>query len=414
MDAETAEDLTMPADEALSTDPDDLLIELMSEPQPADPYPLYHALRSVAPNFPSILGVRFLSSHAACLDMLRSTAFQNGFGSGADEFADHPFIKMTKEILIFTNPPQHTRMRRLAAFAFTPKTVVNLRPAVQAFVDERLDAMADAGKSEIMADLGSPVPAMVVCKLLDAPMDDYAMVQAWVDAVSAPMKPVLEADLIELADAATIEFDAYIKDLIAARRRNLGDDLLSRLIAAEEDGDRLTTTELANLLFTIIAAGNETTAGLITTGTYLLLSNPEQRVRLGERPELIENTIDEILRYESPLQNVFMRFALEDTEIDGEPIIQNEQVMGLIAAANRDPAVFPDPDRFDIERTNLNETLAFGHGIHFCIGRAIGRQTGVVTLGSLFRRFPDMRLAAEPTWRKTLPSRRLDRLDVLL
>ena len=109
-----------------------------------------------------------------------------------------------------------------------------------------------------------------------------------------------------------------------------------------------------------------------------------------------------------------MRFALEDTEIDGEPIIANEQVMGLIGAANRDPAVFPDPDRFDIERQNLNETVAFGHGIHFCIGRAIGRQTGTVTLGSLLRRFPDMRLAAEPTWRKTLPSRRLDRLDVLV
>lgn len=404
----------MTAIEALSSDPDDLLIELMSEPQPADPYPLYERLREVAPNWPSILGVRFLSSHAAVMDMLRSTAFQNGFGSGADEFADHPFIKMTKEILIFTNPPQHTRMRRLAAFAFTPKTIVNLRPPLQKFVDAQLEAIAAAGKSEIMADLGSPVPAMVVCKLLDAPMGDYRMVQAWVDAVSAPMKPVLEADLITAADAATIEFDGYIKDLIASRRKNLGDDLLSRLIAAEEDGDRLSTTELANLLFTIIAAGNETTAGLITTGTYLLLSNPSQRARLAADPSLIENTIDEILRYESPLQNVFMRFALEDTEIDGEPIIENEQVMGLIAAANRDPAVFPDPDRFDITRPNLNETLAFGHGIHFCIGRAIGRQTGVVTLGSLFARFPEMRLAAEPTWRKTLPSRRLDRLDVVL
>jgi cytochrome P450 len=393
-------------------DPDDLLIELMSEPQPSDPYPLYHALRSVAPNHPSMLGVRFLSSHEACLDMLRSSKFQNGFGAGADEYAGHPFIEMTKEILIFTHPPQHTRLRRLALHAFTPRTVAALAPKVEGFVDDCLDRIAEAGTTDLIADLASPAPAMVLCEMLGAPVEDHTMVQRWVDAIANPVKPVLEDDLIGLADDATVALDRYLRELVSARRTAPGDDLLSALVAAEEEGDRLSEQELINLLFTIIAAGNETTTSAISTGTMLLLQHPDERRKVLADPELVMGAVDETLRYESPLQNTFMRVALEDTEIAGEPIVENEQVMALVGAANRDPAVFEDPDEFRVDRPNFMDSLAFGNGIHFCIGRAIGRQTAATAIGRLVRRFADLELVETPVWRKTLPSRRLDRLEV--
>ncbi len=183
------------------------------------------------------------------------------------------------------------------------------------------------------------------------------------------MKPVLEDELVRLADIATVEFDGYIRDLIAERRRDPGDDLLSALIAAEEEGDRLTENELANLLFTIMAAGNETTTSLISTGTKLLLENPDEHKKLAADPSLIGNAVEEMLRYEAPIQNAFMRIADRDTTLMGDEVVEGEMVAALIGAANHDPAVFPDPDRFVVDRPGAENHLSFGGGIHFCLGR---------------------------------------------
>ena len=394
-------------------DPDDILIELLSEPQPDDPYPLYHALREAAPNHPSMLGVRFLSSHAGCVELLRSNAFTTGFGFGGDGFEERPFIKKTMEILVFTNGEQHARLRRLVALAFSPKMVEGVVPKLQSFVDERLDRIAELGSCDLLGEYAMPVPAMVLTELLGAPFEDHRRVQAWVDAVANSMKPVLEDELVARADVATVEFDDYIRGLMAQRRRRPGDDLLSALIAAEEEGDRLSENELANLLFTIMAAGNETTTSLISSGTYLLLTHPDQYRKLVDDPELVGNAVDEILRYEAPIQNSFMRIAAHDTELLGEEVVEGELVAALVGAANRDPAVFDDPDRFAVDRPNAEEHLSFGSGIHFCLGRRVGLQSGMLALSSLIRRFPKLELAEPTRWRKTIPTRRLDRLEVV-
>jgi cytochrome P450 len=394
-------------------DPDDLLIELLSEPQTQDPYPLYHALRESAPNHPSMLGVRFVSSHRGCTELLRSSSdFTTGFGLAGGGFEDRPFIKKTMEILVFTNGDQHTRLRRLVGIAFSPRTVEAVLPRLQAFIDTLLDDLAAAGGAELVTEYAMPVPAMALTEMLGAPFEDHRAIQGWVDAVANSMRPVLEDELVRLADVATVEFDAYIRDLIAERRRHPGDDLLSALIAAEEEGDRLTENELANLLFTIMAAGNETTTSLISSGTMLLLDHPDERKKLTAEPSLIANAVEEILRYEAPIQNAFMRIAEHDTTLLGEEVVEGEMVAALIGAANHDPEVFEDPDRFLIDRPGAENHLSFGAGIHFCLGRRVGLQSGMMALSSLLRRFPDLRITDRPAWRKTIPTRRLDRLDV--
>ena len=393
-------------------DADDLLIELLSEPQTQDPYPLYRALREAAPNHPSMLGVRFVTSHAGCNELLRSHDFTTGFGLAGDGFEDRPFIKKTMEILVFTNGDQHTRLRRLVGIAFSPRMVDAVAPRLQAFIDTLLDDLAAAGGAELITQYAMPIPAMVLTEMLGAPFEDHRTIQGWVDAVANSMKPVLEDELVRLADIATVEFDGYIRDLIAERRQHPGDDLLSALIAAEEEGDRLTENELANLLFTIMAAGNETTTSLISSGTMLLLEHPDERKKLAADPSLIGNAVEEILRYEAPIQNAFMRIAARDTTLLGEEVVEGEMVAALIGAANRDPEVFFEPDRFMVDRPGADAHLSFGAGIHFCLGRRVGLQSGRLALSSLLSRFPDLQLTERPVWRKTIPTRRLERLEV--
>jgi cytochrome P450 len=397
----------------MTADPDDILIELLSEPPPDDPYPLYHALRDAAPNHPSMLGVRFVSSHAVCTELLRSGAFTTGFGFGGEGFEERPFIKKTLEILVFTNGEQHTRLRRLVSLAFSPKMVESVVPRLRAFVDETLDRIADAGSADLLVEYAMPVPAMVLTELLGAPFEDHRSIQAWVDAIANSMKPVLEDELVRRADVATVEFDQYIRQLMAERRRHPGDDLLSALLAVEEEGDRLTENELANLLFTIMAAGNETTTSLITSGTLMLLTHPDEYRKLVDEPELIGNAVDEMLRYEAPIQNSFMRIAAHDTELGGDEVVEGELVAALVGAANRDPAVFDDPDAFRVDRPNAADHLSFGAGIHFCLGRRVGLQSGMIALEALIRRFPKLELTEVPKWRKTIPTRRIHRLDVV-
>jgi cytochrome P450 len=395
-------------------DPDDILIELLSEPQTQDPYPLYRGLRETAPNHPSMLGVRFVSSHRGCIELLRSPDFTTGFGLAGGGFEDRPFIKKTMEILVFTNGDQHTRLRRLVGIAFNSKAVDRAAPRLEAFVDELLDGLAEPGKAELVTEYAMPVPAMALTLLLGAPYEDHRSIQAWVDAVANSMKPVLEDELVRRADVATVEFDAYIRDLIADRRKDVGEDLLSELILAEEEGDRLTENELANLLFTIMAAGNETTTSLISSGTMLLLSHPSEHAKLRQDPSLIGNAVEEILRYEAPIQNTFMRIAAKDTTLMGDEVVEGEMVAALVGAANRDPEVFADPDAFIIDRANADAHLSFGWGVHYCLGRRVGLQSGMLALGKLFERFPALSMAETPGWHKTLPTRRLERLDVTL
>ncbi len=394
-------------------DPDALTIELMSDPQPADPYPLYHALREAAPNHPSMLGVRFVSSYPGCLELLRSPDFGQSFGFGSEEYGDSAFIRMVGEMLILTNPPQHTRLRRLVSIAFSPRMIERQGPKIQANVDALLDEMAAKGGGDLVVEFANPIPAMMLCDLLGAHFEDQPKIQAWSDAVADAVKPVLDEEVLRCADEAVLAFHAYIRQLLDERRADPGDDLISALCAVEEEGDRITEAELINVLFTIMAAGSETTTSLIASGTMLIGSHPEERAKLVADPALVSGAVDEILRYEAPVQNSFMRVALRDTVLCGDEVVEGEHVVALIGAANRDPGHFADPDHFAIDRPNAGEHLAFGNGHHFCLGRVLGRQQGMLALGTLFRRFPELRLLDDgPVWRKTLPTRRLDHLNV--
>lgn len=394
-------------------DPDGLAIELMSDPQPADPYPLYHALREAAPNHPSMLGVRFLSSYAGCLELVRSPDFGVSFGFGSEEYGDSAFIRGIREMLILTNPPQHTRLRRLVSSAFSPRMIERQTPNIETHVNTLLDRMAAAGGGDLMDVFAIPIPARVLCDLIGADPEDALRLRDWGENIADAVKPVLDEDILRTADAAVTGFHAFVREILDKRRANPGDDLITALCAVEEEGDRLTEAELVNLLFTIMGAGSETTTNLIASGAMLIASHPSERSKLLEDPAIASNAVDEILRYEPPVQNSFMRLALRDTFIGGEEVVEGEHVVGFLAAANRDPEIFAEPDRFLIDRANARDHISFGNGIHFCLGRALGRQQGIIALGTLFRRFPDVALVDdEPVWRRTLPTRRLDHLNV--
>ena len=216
----------------------------------------------------------------------------------------------------------------------------------------------------------------------------------------------------EAATTATLEFTDYVKKLVEKRRGREGDDLLSRLMAAEEEGTRLSENELVAMTFEMILAGHETTSNAISNGIWLLLRHPDQLTRLRKEPEAIPGAVEEMLRYESPAPMAMSRVATRDVDLGGTVIPEGESALVLLVAANRDPAVFDDPDRFLVDRAGAEAHLSFGGGIHFCLGRRVGLQSGMMALSSLLRRFPDLRVAARPEWRKTIPTRRLDRLDV--
>jgi hypothetical protein len=393
------------------SNPDDIIIALMTA-SPPEPYGYYRVLRETAPSHRSALGLRFLSRHADCVELLRSKDFSQSFGLvDPERMANSPFFQSVTEMIILTDPPQHTRLRRLVSHGFTPKMVEELRPMLERRVAELLDGFRGRDRVDLVAEYADPIPSVTLCQLIGSPIEDYPQIDAWSNAIQSALTPVLADDVLARADAAVVDFHAYIRGLVADRRREPRDDLVSALAAAEEEGDRLTESELVNMIFTMLAAGAETTTGTIGSGTFLIAGHPEERAKLVADPGLIGNAIEEIVRYDAPVQNSFLRVAQCDTEIGGEPIAAGEPVCALIAAANRDPAVFADPDVFRIDRPDARHHLAFGTGMHSCIGRALGVLQARVGLSALFARYPDLQvLDAAPVWRRTMPNKRLDHL----
>jgi cytochrome P450 len=396
-----------------ATDPETVIAALMGSAVVADPYPLYHALRTSAPDHQSAFGVRFLSSHALCEELLKSRDFGQSWGHGSeDRDDDSAFIQMLSDSLILSNPPEHTRLRRLVASAFSPRTIKNLAPKIQVRIDELLNRI-DSGTVDIVEDFAVPLTSAVVGELLGVPAEDQPQLREWEEAIADAVKPVLDDQLLQRADRALPDFHAYIKKMIADRRVLPSDDLITALTVAEAEGGKLTEAELVNIIFTIMAAGSQTTSASISTGMFLLLQHPAQRQKLIEDPSLIANAVEEMMRFEPAVQNSFMRIALRDTTLGGAPVAEGEHVVTLIGAANRDPAVFDEPDRFLIERRNAKEGLAFGAGVHGCIGRALAVQQMVQTFQTMLRRFPDLQLADnEIEWRRFLPTRQLNHLYV--
>jgi cytochrome P450 len=397
---------------------DELIGTLMSPDALRDPYPIYDRLREIAPNHLTGLGVRFVSTHELCLELLKSKDFGQSFGFGSEgDGEESTFITTIKESLILSNPPRHTRLRKLVSLAFSGRMIKELTPRIQERLDDLMDdlekTMAAQGVADLVKQVAEPLPALVLGEMLGARDEDRARLCEWEEAIANANKPILDGDLLARADWATRELHTYIRERVEERRENPGRDIISVLTRISADGETLTETELINVIWTIMAAGSQTTTTTLTTSMYLLLGNPETRAALVADPSKIPNGLDEIMRYETPVQNTFMRIALRPTTLGEQQVAEGEHVVGLLASANRDPQAFTDADSMNVERTELAKSMAFGAGLHSCLGRALGRQQVAQGVQTLLRRFPDLQLAEQDIiWRRLLPVRQLNHLYV--
>jgi hypothetical protein len=369
----------------------------------ADPHPYLARLRATDPVNLTPLGFWRLTRHADVERLLRDvpTGVRLADGSTA---RPSPVTGGPSEFMLSQDPPNHTRLRRLVSSAFTPNAVGRMREHVQEIVDRQLARVLPEGRMDVIADLALPVPSTVICEMMAIPLADRDRFTDWTSDATHLLATVFSPpEVIERGIAAVEGLRGYFEELIAQRRTQLGSDLLSELIRAEEAGDRLSTSELISQSIGLLIAGFETTIGLIGNGVLALLRHPDQLALLRARPELIGSAVEECLRFDGPIL-LTVRHVREDTEFGGKIIPRDAMVWGMLAAANRDPAAFPDPDRFDITRSGT-PNLAFGGGIHYCLGAHLARMEAQAAIGTLVQRCDALELAPETTeleWGRSL------------
>jgi pimeloyl-[acyl-carrier protein] synthase len=324
---------------------------------------------------------------------------------------DRPLVQMQRKWMLLSNPPDHTRLRTLVTKAFTPRVVEGMRPRIQEIVDSLLDAVQSKHLMDVIADLAYPLPVIVIAGMLGVPTEDREKFKGWSRDLARTLDPILTPDVLTAGDEATVAFIDYFRALVAKRRKDPQDDLLSALSAAEEQGDRLSEDELLATAVLLFGAGHETTMNLIGNGLLALLQHPQQMEMLKRDPGLIHTAVEEFLRYDSSVQ-MTARTALADIEIDGKVMAQGQQAILVLGAANRDPVQFADPDRLDITRKD-NRHIAFSHGIHSCLGAPLARVEAQIAINTLLRRMPALRLQIEDLeWRETVTLRGLKALPV--
>jgi cytochrome P450 len=296
---------------------------------------------------------------------------------------------------LFRDPPDHTRLRGLVSKAFTPRVVESLRAGTQRVVDELLDAAIEAGQVDLLEAFAYPLPVRVICDLLGVPTADEDRFRGWSHALARGLDPdfLLTEEVIDARGEAVMQFSQYFFELLADRKRNPGEDLLSRLVEAEEAGATLSEAELLSTCILLLVAGHETTVNLIAGGTLALLQHPDQLERFRSDPEVTRSGVEEMLRYVSPVQ-LTGRALTEDCEFGGVEFAAGDFAMLLLASGNHDPDQFDDPERFDVTRTPNNH-LGFGFGIHHCLGAPLARMETQVALASLVRRAPVLTLAVD-------------------
>lgn len=390
-----------------------------------DPYSTYERLRNEAPVYQSPFGVIVLARYRECHEILhhprvssdeRNSAMRQALVAQAP-----PELKEFREFrdqmtpFLFMDPPDHTRLRGLVAKAFTPRVVDNLRPRIQELVDQIIDDALEAGSMDVIDELAYPLPVRVISEMLGVPPEDYETFKGWSRVLARSLDP----ELVITAEAARERMETagafadYFRGLIAERRKSPTEDLLSALIAAEEGGDVLTEAELLSTCILLLVAGHETTVNLIGNGVLQLLKHPEQFEMLGEDPSLARNCVEEVLRFDPPVQ-MTARTALEDIPVDGYTLQKGQLAIVLLGSANRDREQFSEPDRLDITRAK-NPHLSFSSGIHFCLGAPLARAEGQITLATIARRLPSMKLQNEtPGYKENIVLRGLAALLVAL
>jgi cytochrome P450 len=365
-----------------------------------DPYPTYRALRDNAPVKRLPNGSYFLTRYDDLVTAYKST---KAFSSDKKKeflpkYGDSPLYEHHTTSLVFNDPPAHTRVRRLIMGALSPRAIASMEPDLIRLIDGLLDAIAAKGKVELIEDFASAIPVEVIGNLLDVPHDERGPLRDWSLAILGALEPVISAEQFARGNKAVKEFLAYLETLVERRRTKPGDpshDVLTRLIQGEENGERLSAKELLHNCIFLLNAGHETTTNLIGNGLVTLLHYPEEKQRLIAQPDLIKTAVEEMLRFESSNQ-LGNRMIVEEVELGGIKMPAGTPVTLCIGAANRDPAQFPDPERFDVARTP-NRHLAFGTGAHQCAGMALARLEGAIAISRFLARFPNYALAGEPT-----------------
>jgi cytochrome P450 len=370
----------------------------------ANPYPMYKALREAAPvswneMFESWVFTRFRDVDAILMDQRFSadrskaqTRFSEMIRQQQAEFG--PFSQAPT--MLTSDPPEHTRLRRLVSKAFTPRAVENLRPRIREIIDELLDGIR-GDEFDLVEEIAYPLPVIVISEMLGVPPKDRADFKRWSDDVVATLGgPFTPPDVMERARKSIEELAEYLSGVIAERRAEPRGDLISGLIAAEDNGTVLSEVEIFSTTILLLIAGNETTTNLIGNAMYTLLQNPEQLALLRSDLTLMPSAVEEVLRYNGPVQAT-ARVAMTDIELAGITVKQGQMAMAVLGAANHDPEKFADPERFDVRR-NPTDHLAFGDGIHFCLGAPLARAEAQIAFEEILRRFPHIELAGEPTW----------------
>jgi cytochrome P450 len=363
-----------------------------------NPYPLYAQVRGTMP---------VLRDPRADLWMIFDYQGAKRALSDHDAFSSAvaPSGGQTSKWFIFIDPPRHTHLRALVSKAFNPQVVANLAPRIRDVSRELLDRTIERGLMDLAADFAAPLPMMVIAEMMGVSSKDWPQFKRWGDAILGLAHSVAGTDeggwAVNEFTATTVEMDAYLTDLVSERKAAPRDDLLTRLIHAEIDGERLTHEEILGFFQLLLVAGSETTANLIGNAILCFMDNPAELARLEAKPELLHSAIEEVLRYRSPVQATF-RMTNRDIPMHGQVIPAGQLVLPMIGSANRDPSHFPDADRFDIGR-EPNGHIAFGQGIHFCLGASLSRLEGRIALSHFLERVKRFEPASAEPWQPRKP-----------
>ncbi|WBB69664.1 cytochrome P450 [Micromonospora sp. WMMD812] len=399
----------------------DALALLMSPQGRVDPYPTYERLRAHGPVVQAGPVFYVVTGYAEADELLRDPRLgvmddeiRDGLWPG---WRDSPAVTSISRSMLRTNPPDHSRMRRLAAGAFSPRRIAGMRDVVVAQADELVDAMVERGRQgepvDFLADFGYPLPVGVICALLGVPAADRPSFRRWAADLTGILEPEITTEELAVADRGAAELRGYFAELVEARRRAPADDLTTALVQVHDaDGDRLSGDELLANLVVLLVAGFETTTNLLGNGLVVLLAHPREAGALREHPDLAPAYVEELLRYDSPVQ-LTTRMTTEPVRCGGLGLPAGSWALLLLGAANRDPRRYSEPGRFDPWRAQAHP-LSFGAGPHYCLGAGLARLEAQVAFPLLLRRLPELALAGRPRRRTRLTLRGYDTLPVTL
>jgi cytochrome P450 len=399
---------------------DDLRFDPWDAAFVADPYPAYAELRERGRVIYFEATDQWLVPHHADVSALLrdrrlGRTYQHRFsheefGRTAPPPEHEPFHTLNDHGMLDLEPPDHTRIRRLVSKAFTPRTVERLKPYVHGLAGELVDRLVAAGGGDLLSDVAEPLPVAVIAEMLGIPEADRAPLRPWSADICGMYELNPSRETAARAVRASVEFSDYLRELIAERRKEPGDDLISGLIAAHDEGDRLTEQEMISTAVLLLNAGHEATVNATVNGWWALFRNPDQLAALRADHSLVPGAVEELMRYDTPLQ-LFERWVLDEIEIDGTTIPRGSEIAMLFGSANHDPAVFADPERLDLSRGD-NPHISFSAGIHYCIGAPLARIELAASMTALLERAPTLRLAAEPERKPNFVIRGLDGLSV--